>query len=87
MSGLPPSEYATAFRIHVGPRLESMIGVLGHLIGVGLYTFSEAHRDVVRYAGCKGAYLLPSDHLLALEDWIGAELMDVAAETEAAIGR
>lgn len=86
MSGLAKSAFAEAFREHVGPHLDSMIGVLGHFVGIGLCDFSDAYSDVVGYAGRHGAYQLPEDHFHALTDWIGAELMDVAAETEAAIG-
>lgn len=84
---LPKSDFADSFSEHVAPRLERMIGVLGHLVGVGLCTFSDAYQDVIRYAGHHGAYSLPPDHFQALTDWIGAELIEAAAETEAACGR
>lgn len=83
---LSESAFADSFREHVGPRLEQMIGVLGHFVGIGLCDFSDAYRDVVRFAGHHGAYSLPENHFHALTDWIGAELIDVAAETEAACG-
>lgn len=83
---LEKSDFAESFRAHVGPRLENMVGVLGHFVGLGMCSFSEAYGDVVSYAGRHGAYLLPDGHFHALTDWIGAELMDIAAETEAAIG-
>jgi len=63
-----------------------MIGVLGHFVGIGACDFSDAYRDVVSYAGRHGAYLLPEMHFQALTDWIGAEILDIAAETEAACG-
>jgi hypothetical protein len=84
---LPKSDFADSFREHVGPRLESMIGVLGHFIGVGLCEFSEAYHDIVHYAVRHGAGTLPDRHFDALTDWIGAELSDVAADTEAACGQ
>lgn len=81
---LSKSDFADSFREHVGPRLERMIGVLGYFVGIGLCEFSVAYQDVIRYAGHHGAYSLPENHFQALTDWIGAELLDVAAETEAA---
>lgn len=83
---LAKSDFADSFRDHVGPRLERMIGVLGHFVGLGLYSFDEAFRDVARYARLKGARHLTQEHYDALDDWIGAELTEAAAETEDACG-
>ena len=83
---LPPSAFAVSFRKHVGPRLDSMIDVLGHFVGLGLYSFDEAFHDIAHYARLKGARHLTPDHYDALDDWICSELMEAAAETDDACG-
>lgn len=81
-----PSLFADSFRSHVGPHLESMIDVLGHFVGLGLYSFDDAIRDISHYARLKGARHLSQEHYDALDDWICSELIETAAEVEDACG-
>ena len=83
---LPPSDFADAFHAHSVPKIQHLIDVRAHFVGVGLYAFADAHADIMAYACRLGASLLPEEHLDALIDWTLSELADAAAEVEAQCG-
>lgn len=72
---LPPSDFAAMFRALIVPRLRPMIEARGLFLALELEGFSEARGAIIREAGRLGAYNLPSEHLVALEDWIGSEIL------------
>ena len=81
---LPPSDFASAFRVHVAPRLREKALLNAADLVVGDMTFSEAMADLMSEAYRLGAGYLPGPHREALEDGLAAILLTEASLIEEA---
>jgi hypothetical protein len=81
----PPSDFEAAFQEHAMSRVRDVVDIRSHFVGLGLYGFTDAVTDAVRFAGSLGAYHLPPDRLMSLEDRIMTSITTKAAAVQATV--